>query len=118
MKDSNAKKEVLLKSTKTWDNKNYEKVIISNPEVSVLKIIIDVGEVLPMHKHDIINVAYIKKGTLTVTTDTNEQITVEEGKCLPEVVGKYHYGKNAGDIPVELIVFYVGERNSVLAVNK
>ena len=110
-------KEILLKTRTTWDNKNFESIDIKNPEVTVLKITIGAGEALPMHKHDILNIAYIKKGTLTVTTDTNEQITVKEGECLPEVIGKYHYGRNDGGEPVELIVFYVGEKDSPLSVS-
>ena len=111
-------KELLLQATSTWDNVKYASLSIQNPEVSVLKIQINVGEQLPMHKHDLVNVAYVNKGTLTVTTDTNEQITVKEGECLPELVGKYHYGKNNGTKPVELIVFYLGEKNTPLSVNK
>lgn len=111
-------KEVLLKTISTWDNKNFESINIKTPEVTVLKITINEGAALPMHKHDILNIAYVKRGTLTVTSDTNEQITVKEGECLPEVIGKYHYGKNTGNEPVELIVFYLGEKDSPLSVNK
>ena len=113
-----SKKEILLKTTSSWDNTKFENINIENPEVTLLKITIDVGESLPIHKHDILNIAYIKKGILTVTTDENEQITVHEGECLSEVIGKYHYGKNTGNEPVELIVFYLGEKNSNLSVNK
>lgn len=111
-------KEILLKTTSTWDNKTFENISIQNPEVTVLKITFDVGESLPMHKHDILNIAYVKQGILTVTADTGEQITVKEGECLPEVIGTYHYGKNTGDKPVELIVFYLGEKGSDLSINK
>ena len=111
-------KEVLLQTTSTWDNAKYKKLKIKNPEVTVLKIIINVGEVLPMHKHDLVNVAYVEKGTLTVVTDEGEEITLQEGKSLPELVGKYHYGKNTGNKPVELIVFYIGEKGTPLSVNK
>ena len=113
-----AQKEVLLKTTTTWDNAQYKKVKIKNPEVTVLKIDIGIGEALSMHKHDLINVAYVKKGTLTVITDKGEEITVKEGECLPEIIGKYHYGKNTGKTPVELIVFYVGQKGTPLSVNK
>lgn len=113
-----AEKDILLKTTSTWDNVNYKKLKIKNPEVTVLKIVIGVGESLPMHKHDLVNIAYVKKGTLTVITDKNEQITLHEGDCLPELVGKYHYGKNTGDKPIELIVFYIGEKGTPLSVNK
>ena len=113
-----AEKEVLLKTTSTWDNVEYQKLKIKKPEVTVLKINIGVNESLKMHKHDLVNIAYVKKGTLTVYTDKNEQITVKEGECLPEIIGKYHYGKNTGNEPVELIVFYIGEKDTPLAVNK
>ena len=113
-----AEKEVLLKTTATWDKAEYKKLKIKKPEVTVLKIIIDVGEELPMHKHDLVNIAYVKKGTLTVITDENKEITLHEGECLPELIGKYHYGKNTGNEPVELVVFYVGEKGTPLSVNK
>jgi len=113
-----AEKETILKTTSTWDNVEYKRLKIKKPEVTVLKIIIDIGEQLPMHKHDLVNVAYVKKGTLTVVTDKNEEITLHEGESLPELVGKYHYGKNTGNEPVELIVFYIGEKGTPLSVNK
>ena len=113
-----AEKKVILKTTSTWDNAEYKKLKIKHPEVTVLKIVFDVGEELPMHKHDLVNIAYVKRGTLTVITDKNEEITLHEGECLPELIGKYHYGKNTGNEPVELIVFYLGEKDTPLSVNK
>ena len=113
-----AQKEVLLKTTSTWDNAEYKKLKIKTPEVTVLKIIIDVGEELPLHKHDLVNIAYVKKGTLTVITDDNKEITLHEEEALPELIGKYHYGKNTGNEPVELVVFYIGEKGTPLSVNK
>ena len=113
-----AQNEVLLKTTSTWDNVQYKKLKIKNPEATVLKIIIGVNEELPMHKHDLVNIAYVKKGTLTVITDDNKKITLQEGDVLPELVGKYHYGKNTGKEPIELIVFYLGQKGTPLSVNK
>ena len=113
-----AEKEVLLKTTSTWDNAQYQKLKIKNPEATVLKIVIGVNEELPMHKHDLVNIAYVKKGTLTVITDDNKEITLHEGEVLPELIGKYHYGKNTGSEPIELIVFYLGQKGTPLSVNK
>ena len=113
-----ANKEILLKTTSTCDNAKYKKLKIKNPEVTVLKITINVNEELPMHKHDLVNIAYVKKGILTVVTDDNKEITLHEGEVLPELVGKYHYGKNTGNEPVELVVFYIGEIGTPLSVNK
>lgn len=113
-----AEKEVLLKTTSTWDNTEYKKLKIKNPEATVLKITINVNEELPVHRHDLVNIAYVKKGTLTVITDDNKEITLQEGEVLPELIGKYHYGKNTGNEPVELIVFYLGQKGTPLSVNK
>ena len=113
-----AEKEILLKTTSTWDNAEYKKLKIKTPEVTVLKIIINVNEELPMHKHDLVNIAYVKKGILTVITDNKKEIILHEGEVLPELIGKYHYGKNSGNEPVELIVFYIGEKGTPLSVNK
>ena len=113
-----AEKDVLLKTTTTWDGLQYNKIRVKHPEVTVLKIKIGVGEALPMHMHTITNIAYVNKGILTVVTEDGKSITVKEGDCLPEVVGKYHYGKNTGDMPVELIVFYLGEKDTPLSINK
>ena len=113
-----AQKDILLKTTHTWDKTAYKKLKIKKPEVTVLKIIINVNEELPMHKHDLVNIAYVKKGTLTVITDNNKEITLHEGEVLPELIGKYHYGKNTGNEPVELVVFYIGEKGTPLSVNK
>ena len=113
-----AQKDVLLKTTSTWDRAEYKKLKIKKPEVTVLKIVFNVGEELPMHKHDLVNIAYVKKGTLTVITDNKQEITLHEGEVLPELIGKYHYGKNTGNEPVELIVFYIGEKGTPLSVNK
>ena len=113
-----AEKEVLLRTTSTWDKTEYKKLKIKTPEVTVLKIIINVNEELPMHRHDLVNIAYVKKGTLTVITDDNKEITLHEGEVLPELIGKYHYGKNTGKEPIELIVFYIGQKGTPLSVNK
>lgn len=113
-----AEKEVLLKTTSTWDNAKYKKLKIKEPEVTVLKIVINVNEELPIHKHDLVNIAYVKSGILTVITDDNKEITLHQGEVLPELIGKYHYGKNSGNEPVELVVFYIGEKGTPLSVNK
>lgn len=113
-----AQKDILLKTTSTWDNAQYKRLKIKQPEVTVLKIIINPNEELPMHKHDLVNIAYVKKGTLTVITDDCKEITLHEGEVLPELIGKYHYGKNTGNEPIELIVFYIGEIGTPLSVNK
>lgn len=58
-----AQKDVLLKTTSTWDKAKYKNLKMKKPEVTVLKIVIGVGEALPVHKHNLINIVYVQKGT-------------------------------------------------------
>jgi len=113
---NSSKREVLLKTVSTWDNEKFGALNIKTPEATVLKITIDPGEALPEHRHDLVNIAYVAKGTLTVIADDGQQITMRQGQVLPELIGKYHYGRNDGTEPVELIVFYLGEQGTPLSV--
>ena len=63
------KKEVILKTTSTWDGEEYESVTIKKPEATVLKITLPEKTKLAMHKHLMVNVVYILKGELTIVTD-------------------------------------------------
>ena len=114
--NNSSKREVLLKTVSTWDNEKFGALNIKTPEATVLKITIDPGEALPAHRHDLVNIAYVAKGTLTVIADGGQQITMRQGQVLPELIGKYHYGRNDGTEPVELIVFYLGEQGTPLSV--
>ena len=111
-----AESKTLLKTTKTWDDTEFQSLDIKNPEVTVLHIKIKKGESLPLHKHIMTNVAYVKKGKLTVTSESGKQITISQGECLSELINTYHYGTNKGKRTVELIVFYLGEKNTPLSV--
>ena len=45
-------------------------------------------------------------------------VRISKGKCLSELINTYHYGENKGKKPVELIVFYIGEKDAPLAIQK
>ena len=113
-----AQKEVLVRSRTVWNGVELAPADLKNPEVSVVRITIPVGEKLPMHKHPLINVAYVLKGVLTVHMEDGASKTVRAGEALVEVVDAWHYGENTGNEPVELVVTYVGEAGAVLTENK
>lgn len=113
-----AQTKILLKTTKTWDNTEFKRLNITNPEVTVLHITINKGEKLSLHKHIMTNIAYVKRGKLTVTSENGKQITVSKGACLSELIDTYHYGENKGKEPVELIVFYIGEKDTPISIQK
>lgn len=113
-----ASKEILLKTTQTWDGTELKPSKIDNPEVTVLKITIPPHERLTMHKHPMLNVVYLNKGKLTIVTKDGQEKTIKKGECLTELIDTFHYGKNDTDENTELIVFYFGEKDEKLSIEE
>jgi len=114
----NVKVDVLAKTNKSWNDEklpHYEK---GEPEITILKIVIPPHVKLPMHKHPIINAGVLLKGELTVVTEDNKILHLKAGDAIVEVVNTWHYGKNEGDEPAELIMFYAGIKDIPLTILK
>ncbi len=111
-------KETLLKTTTTWDGADLKPSKIDNPEVTVLKITIHPHERLSMHKHPLLNVVYMNKGTLTIATKDGQEKTIRQGESLTELIDTFHYGRNDTDEDTELIVFYFGEKGEKLSIEE
>ena len=99
------KTEVLAKSSNAWDDSPLPEYPKGTPEVAVLKITIAPGQQLPMHKHP-------------VFTEDNKTLHLKPGEALIELVNKWHYGKNEGKVPVEIVVFYASVVGEKLAISK
>jgi quercetin dioxygenase-like cupin family protein len=107
--DGGIKVDVLTKTTEMWDGDLLPLYPQGQPEVTMLKITIPPGQQLPVHKHPYINVGILLRGQLTVTvTETGETRHLKAGDTLVELVDKWHYGKNDGTEPAEILVFYAG----------
>ena len=108
--------ETLVKTNQTWDGTVLPPYPTSAPEISVLRYTIAPGAELPPHHHPVINVAYVIKGELTVTTDQGVMKQLKPGDAVVELVDQVHFGKNEGTEPVELVVVYAGTNGQPLAV--
>ena len=98
----------LAKGSHSWDGSALPAYPTGRPEVTVGKIVIAPGATLPFHQHPFINAGVVLSGNLTVITEHEKTLQLKAGDALIEVVNTWHYGKNAGDTPVEIIVFYAG----------
>ena len=108
-KDVNSVKvDVLAKSSFTWDGSELPNYQSGKPEITILRIEIPPGVELPLHEHPVINAGVLLKGELTVITDENKTLHLKAGESIIEVVNTWHYGKNEGKTPAEIIVFYAG----------
>ncbi|GIC79189.1 cupin domain-containing protein [Moritella sp. F3] len=108
--------DVLAKATSSWEGSALPEYPKGKPEVTILKIKIEPGVKLPLHEHPVINAGYLVSGELTVVTQDNKTLEMKAGDTLVEVVNKWHYGVNNGDMPAEIVVFYAGIKDKPLTV--
>ena len=73
---------------------------------------------MPLHKHPVINAGVLLSGELTVITEDDKSLLLKAGDPIVEVVNKWHYGKNTGKSPAEILVFYVGSPAIPITVKK
>ncbi len=73
---------------------------------------------MPLHKHPVINAGILLKGEPTLVTEGKETLHLKAGDPIVEVVNKWHYGKNEGNEPAEIIVFYAGIKDTPMTIKK
>jgi len=110
--------DVLSKTSSSWDGKALPDYPTGKPEITILRIKIPAGVQLPLHRHPVINAGVLLSGELTVVTEDNKILYLKAGDSIVEVVNKWHYGKNEGNKPAEIIVFYAGILDKPITVKK
>ena len=71
-----------------------------------------------MHKHPEINSGVLLKGELTVISETNDTLFFKAGEPIVELVNSWHFGRNDGNGPVEIIVFYAGINGTPITIKR
>jgi quercetin dioxygenase-like cupin family protein len=104
-------KTVIVQGTKTWDGTILPLYPQGQPEVTLVKFTIPPHTKLEWHKHPVINVGYMLKGSLSVISEHGDELILNEGDPIIELVNTSHYGENRTDAPVEIMVFYAGVKN-------
>ena len=110
-KNLGIKIETLAKSSKEWSGEILPSYPESQPEITVLRIIVPAGVKLPLHTHPVINTAVVIQGTLELRHQDNKKRIFNTGDALIEVVNKIHTGKSIGPDDLIVIVFYAGSEN-------
>lgn len=110
--------KVLTKTTSSWNGSELPQYPEGQPEITILRITIPPKSQLPVHEHPVINAGVLLKGQLTVVTKDNETLHLRAGDSIVELVDKPHYGKNEGDEPAEIIVFYVGIKDRPITIRE
>jgi len=110
------KVDVLVKTTNSWNGASLPEYASGTPEVTILRIVIPAKTELPLHQHPVINAGVLLKGELTVVTQDKKTLHLKAGEPIVEVVNTWHYGRNDGDEPAEIIVFYAGVKDTPITV--
>ena len=98
---------VLMKTTTSWDGAP----IVwpqGKAEVTALRVEIAPGGETGWHRHKVPSFAVMLEGTLDIRLADGRVKRLQPGDVLAEVVHPWHNGRNAGGVPVRLVVFYAG----------
>jgi quercetin dioxygenase-like cupin family protein len=110
--------EQLVRTGQSWDGIALPAYPKKAPEITILRITIPAGTVLPLHKHPVINAGVLLSGELTVTTAEGKTLHLAAGDPIVEVVNKWHYGRNTGKGRAVILVFYAGARDTPITIKK
>lgn len=102
---------VVLKTKNTSNGQPIAYLKMDNPEVTVMTVELPPGAETGWHIHPVPVYAYVLSGSLTIEVEDKKTSISQAGDAIIEVVNTRHCGKNTGDVPVKLIVFYTGAEN-------
>lgn len=113
--DQNASVKVipLLKTSASW---NGAPIVYpeGKAEITALWVEIAPGGETGWHRHAVPSFAMLLEGTLEVTLKDGRVKRLQAGEALAEVINTAHNGRNVGDTPVKLVVFYAGAAGKTL----
>lgn len=113
----NIKVTPLLKTQESWDGKPIV-YPTGKAEVTIIKIEVAPGGQTGWHLHPVSSFGVVLEGELKVELESGEVLFLKAGNAAAEVVNVLHNGKNTGTVPAKLVVFYTGDTDHPLTVNK
>lgn len=103
----------LLRTTTGWDG-----APLSYPpgqaEVTGLMVELEPGAETGWHLHSVPSFAMILAGELEIRLKDGRVQRVSAGDAVAEVVDTWHNGRNPGNKPTKLVVFYAGSEGGAL----
>lgn len=109
--EQSVKSTQILQTETTWNGAALSYPDSEAEEITALHIEFAPGSETTWHRHPVPSLAYIISGELEVILkESGESKIFKKGDAFAEVINTWHYGKNIGDVPVKLVVFYIGEK--------
>ena len=108
--------EILARSTSDWGGAELPAYASGQPEVTVARVTIPVGQALPLHEHPYMTAGVVLKGVIEVRTDTGKRHVARAGDAVIEMVNQPHGGANIGDEEAVILVVYAGIEDQPITV--
>ncbi len=99
----------ILTSTVASNGQKLSYLKTDNPDVTAMLVEIPAGGETGWHVHRVPVYAYMLGGRITVEMEGGKRYEFKEGDAIFEVRDIPHNGRNSGDRPARLVVFYTGE---------
>lgn len=105
----------LLRTTSSWDG---NPIVYPDGQAEITGMVVEIapGGETGWHQHPVPSFGVVLEGTLAVTLKDGRVKHLHAGEALVEVVNTLHNGRNTGDKPVRIIVFYAGTVGRTLTV--
>lgn len=103
--------KVILQTETMSNGEPIDYPAIDHPKVTVMIVDIAPGAETGWHSHPVSVYAYVMSGRLTVQMEGGKTSEFKDGEAIVEVVNLKHNGINRGNIPVKLVVFYLGGKD-------
>lgn len=97
----------ILKTQSSWDGNALE-YPTGQAEITGMIVEIKPGAETGWHLHAVPSFGMVLEGELEVQLKDGKTKLLKSGEALAEVVNTLHNGRNVGNSPVKLIVFYAG----------
>lgn len=97
----------VLKTQTSWDGKD---IVYPEGKAEITGMIVEIapGAETGWHIHPVPSFGMVLEGELEVRLKNGEIKRIKAGESAAEVVNTPHNGRNAGKVPVKLLVFYAG----------
>lgn len=109
--DTGVQAKVILQTEATSNGDPITYLKTDHPKITVMTVDIAPGAQTGWHSHPVSVYAYVMAGRLTVQIEGGKTTEFKEGEAIIEVVKTKHNGINHGNIPVKLVVFYLGGKD-------
>jgi len=89
--------------------------VAHDQEIRVIQAILHPGDVTPHHSHRHPVTVYMLEGTFTLELDDREPIEIGAGQIFVEPSSITMTGRNKGDVPARMVLFYACEPGAPFA---